>query len=120
MSAVKLKYALLLLSTPLLLSSCVSTSEITPYGKDTYIISVDDLSGMASPAKLQIKAAKAASEFCAKQGKVMRIRNTNEKGNWGWTSTSSSMVFSCVDENDAENTRPNLRKEPDVIIENLH
>lgn len=120
MGFVKLKYALLLLSTPVVLSSCVSTSEIIPYGKDSYIINVDDVSGMASPGKLQIKAAKAASDFCAQQGKVMRVRNTNEKGSWGWTSTSSSLIFSCIEENDAENTRPNLRKEPEVIIENQH
>jgi hypothetical protein len=114
------KLALVILSTLPILSSCASTSEIVPYGKDSYIISVDDVSGMASPTKLKIKAAKAASEFCAKQGKVMHVRNTDEKGNWGWTSTSSSLIFSCVDENDAENTRPNLQKAPDVIIENRH
>ena len=100
-----------------LLSGCASTSAIAPYGKDTYILTTDDVWGMHSSGKLQVKAAEEANEYCAKQGKVMRVRNTSGQGVQGWTGTSSSLIFSCIDENDPENTRPNLRKEGDTVIE---
>jgi hypothetical protein len=100
-----------------ILIGCASPSAIAPYGKDTYILSVDDVWGGYSPAQLQVKAAQEASAFCAKQGKVLRVRNTMGQGTYGWTSTSSSLIFSCVYESDPENTRPELRKEADTVIE---
>ena len=100
-----------------LLTGCASTSAIAPYGKDSYILSVEDMWGGQSSGKLQVKAAQEASEYCAKQGKVMRVRNTSGQGVQWWTGTSSNLIFSCIDENDPENTRPNLRKEADTIIE---
>jgi hypothetical protein len=102
--------------TVVLLTSCATTS-IAPYGKDSYIVSVEDMWGAQSSGKLQVKAAKEASEYCAKQGKVMRVRNTRGEGIQLWTGTSSNLIFSCIDENDPENTRPTLRKEADIIIE---
>ena len=99
------------------LFGCASTSAVVPYGKDSYIVSVDDVWGGYSPGKLQIKAAQKANAYCAKQGKVVRVRNTSGQGVHGWTSTSSNLIFSCIDESDPENTRPNLRKEADTVIE---
>jgi len=100
-----------------LLAGCASPSAVVPYGKDTYIINVDDAMGGYSSGSLQVKAAQHANAYCAKQGKVMRVRNTSNQGTQGWTSTSSSLIFSCIDENDPENTRPNLRTVPDTVIE---
>jgi hypothetical protein len=99
------------------ISGCASTSEVVPYGKDSYIISTEDSAGCLSPAKLQVNAAKEANEYCAKQGKVMRVRNTSSHGTQGWTGTSSSLIFSCISESDPEYTRPDLRREPDTVIE---
>jgi len=99
------------------LFGCASPSAIVPYGKDSYIVSVDDVWGGYSPGKLQVKAAQEANAYCAKQGKVVRVRNTSGQGTQGWTSTSSNLIFSCIDEYDPENTRPNLRKEADTVIE---
>lgn len=100
-----------------LLASCATPSQIAPYGKDSYIVAVDDAWGATSPQSLQVRAAQEANAFCAKQGKVMRVRNTSGQGTTGWTITSSSLVFSCIAPDDPENTRPDLRKEADTVIE---
>ena len=104
-------------SALVILSGCASTSEIVSYGKDSYLLNVEDITGVHSPGKLQVKAAQDASAYCAKQGKVMRVRNTPATDFARREGTSSSLVFSCIAENDPENTRPPLRKEPDVVIE---
>jgi len=112
-----MKIIVLLACAFILLTSCATTSSIAPYGKDSYILSVEDMWGGKSSGKLQVKAAQEASEYCAKQGKVMRVRNTSGQGVQGWTGTSSNLIFSCIDENDPENIRPNLKKEADTVIE---
>lgn len=112
-----MKSAILLVSAAALTVGCATPSAITPYGKDSYIMSVDDVWGGNSPGKLQVKAAQDANAYCAKQGKVLRVRNSTGQGTTGWTSTSSTLVFSCITESDIENTRPELRKEAGTIIE---
>jgi hypothetical protein len=101
----------------ILFMGCASTSAIVPYGKDSYIINAEDVWGGLSPGKLQVHAAQKADAYCAKQGKVMRVRNTSGQGVQWWTGTSSNLIFSCIDENDPENARPNLKKEADTVIE---
>ena len=115
---IKLKMIFVIVLTASLMYGCATPSKVVPYGKDTYLISVDDVWGGHSPAQLQVNAAEKANEYCSKQGKVIRVRNADEHGCWGWTSTSSSLIFSCVDVTDYENTRPELRKDPNIIIEN--
>jgi hypothetical protein len=78
---------------------------------------VDDFWGGHTPNSLQVKAGQQASAYCAQQGKVMRVRNTSNDGTPGWTSTSSSLIFSCISASDPENTRPELRPVPSTIIE---
>ena len=98
-------------------AGCSTPSAITSYGKDSYILSVDDIWGGNSPGRLQVKAAQDANAYCAQQGKVLRVRNTSGQGTTGWTSTSSTLIFSCITENDVENMRPDLRKEAETIFE---
>lgn len=90
------------------LVGCASTSQVTPYGKDTYILASEDIWGAYSSSSMQVNAARKAGEFCASQGKVMRVRSTTQEGTQLWTGTSSSLVFSCIAEGDSENTRPNM------------
>jgi hypothetical protein len=108
---------LFLCAFPLLLAGCASTTAVVPYGKDSYMLSSDDFWGAYSRGSLQVKAAQSASAFCAERGKVFVVRNTGGQGVQGWTSTSSTLIFSCVSENDPEHQRPNLRKEADTVIE---
>lgn len=100
------------------LVGCATTSDIVPYGKDSFLLSSEDVWGGYSQGSLQVKAAQRASSFCAEQGKVFVVRNTAGQGVQGWTGTSSTLIFSCILETDSEYQRPNLRKEPDVVIEN--
>lgn len=106
----KMKNALAVLGIAALAAGRATPSTVTPYGKDSYIIAVDDGWGVYSSSSLQVKAAQEANAFCAKQGKVLRVRNASERGTAGWTGTSSSLVFSCISEADPENTRPDLRR----------
>lgn len=99
------------------LIGCASTSDIVPYGADSYMLSSDDVWGGYSQGSLQVKAAQRATDFCAKKEKVFIVRNTNSQGTQGWTSTSSTLIFSCVSKDDPEYQRPNLRKEADTVIE---
>lgn len=111
-----MRFSIVLLFSSVI-AACASSSGITPYGKDTFLLNMDDVWGGNTSGGLQVKAAKEANEFCAKSGKVMRVRNTSGSGTAGWTSTSSALIFSCISENDPENTRPDLRREPNVVIE---
>jgi hypothetical protein len=99
------------------LFGCATTSNIVSYGKDSYMLSANDIWGGYSGGSLQVKAAERANEFCRKQGKVFVVRNTGSGGVQGWTPTSSTLVFSCISESDPENIRPNLRREADTVIE---
>lgn len=47
----------------------------------------------------------------------MTVRNTTDKGSQWYTGTSSDLIFSCIDENDRENVRPNFKKNADTVIE---
>lgn len=99
------------------LVGCATTSDVVPYGKDSFLLSSGDVWGGYSQGTLQVKAAQRASAFCAERGKVFVVRNAGGQGVQGWTSTSSTLIFSCVSENDPEYQRPNLRKEADTVIE---
>jgi hypothetical protein len=54
------------------------------------------------------RAANMASKKCSESGQVIVIRNLSTDIN------GATMVFSCVDENDPENQRPNLRQDNGV------
>jgi hypothetical protein len=99
------------------LAGCATTSEIAPYGRESFILSAGDIWGGYSGGSLQVRAAQTANEFCQKQGKVFVVRNTSVSGVQGWSSTSSTLIFSCVSESDPEFSRPNLRREADTVIE---
>jgi hypothetical protein len=97
------------------LAGCASTSAVTPYGRDSYIVSAQDSMHVPSPAKLQVRAAQKANEFCASKGMVMHVRNTSN--NVDFSGSSSSLICSCISESDPEHVRPDLRTVPDTVIE---
>src|SRR5690349_398851 len=99
-----------------LLAACVSTSEVVPAGKDSYMI-VGRAQGGMNAGKGQIEAVKAANSYCAQTGKVMVIRRTDTAGNAGFGGEHDTLIFSCVAENDPEYQRPNLRKDPTTVVE---
>ena len=84
----------------LMLSGC---STMAPAGRDSFMVHTS-----SGP-----RAANMASKKCSESGQVIVIRNLSTDIN------GATMVFSCVDENDPENQRPNLRKDNGVnTVEN--
>lgn len=101
-----------------LLTGCVTASEIVPAGKDSYMISASAMGGLNS-GKGIIEATKTANAYCAKSGKFIVIRHSETGGNAGFGGEHSNLIFTCVNENDPEYGRPNLRKDNGVsTIEN--
>lgn len=103
--------------TCLSLTACMSTSEVVPVGKDTYMLSARASGLLASSSEVPIEAMKAANVHCASLGRRMIIRRTDTQGIPGLTDMSSSLIFSCVTEDDPEYKRPDLQKDPSVIIQ---
>ena len=69
-----MKYALWMMLAASL-AGCVTTSNIVPAGKDTYMISAaNDACGNCAPA--QIRATEQASAYCAKLGKTFVLKDT--------------------------------------------
>jgi putative hemolysin len=100
----------------LILSGCVTTSDVVPVGKDSYLVSVSARGNNAGAGR--IESAKAAVKYCAARGQHMIIRRTDTSGiALGAIPETTALVFSCVDESDPEWQRPNLQADPTVRIE---
>ena len=109
-------HKLSLLASIALVTSCVSSSDIVPVGKDSYLIS-GRANGGLNAGKGTIEATKRANAYCAGQNKFMIIRRVDTNGNEAVFGESANIIFSCVDQNDPEYTRPNLRKDPTTVVE---
>lgn len=91
-----------------LVTGCAVASQIVPMGRDSYLVTAPEtLNGTG-----RIIVVKSASQYCESSGTHMIVRRLD--GN----ALTVSLVFSCVASDDPEYRRPNLRKEPNVIIEN--
>lgn len=86
--------SLLLVTFTLCLSAC-TTSTISPYGQDTFLLTVADDLGTSQKAKLRARAAQEANAHCAGMGKQMTVGSAEDKGVAWLSSTSSQLVFSC-------------------------
>lgn len=110
-----MKFQCLLISL-LVLSGCSVSSPIMPVGKDTFMVSSHV--GACINCAASITSIKAANEYCAQQGKVIVMRNSNSSTNQYGYETSNQLTFSCVSQNDSENTRLTLRKDNGVLTIN--
>ena len=104
------RYAKLVLIsyTTLLLTGCALPSEVVPMGKDSYMVTAPETIG----GQGRIIVVNAANKYCSSQNTYMIVRRMDASG------MAVSLMFSCVSEDDPEYQRPNLKKEPNVIIEN--
>ena len=91
-----------------LLAGCAAASQIVPVGRDSYIVTAPETLGGTG----RIIVAKAANQYCDSSGNHMIVRRLDG------SALTVSLVFSCVSVDDPEYKRPNLRNEPNVIIEN--
>jgi hypothetical protein len=88
------------------LASCATVgSDVVPVGKDTYQLSMTGV-GFATQANTNIKALKAANDYCSKMNKHMVPQHSAESGVYGWSPRQDSLVFRCLDENDPAYVRP--------------
>ena len=97
------------------LSACMSTSDIVPAGKDSYMVTVS----MSGPGAGQgrVNAVKSANAYCATISKHMIIRRYDTSGA-GVTVNPlvTTLIFSCVGDSDPEWARPNLHTDPTTVI----
>ena len=78
-------------------SGCVSVTDITPAGKNTYMVGTSAKGGLMSDAEVAAKSIKKANEFCASKNQVIQIISTNSSGVQMWTPQENTLMFSCVD-----------------------
>jgi hypothetical protein len=92
------------------LTGCVTVgSDVVPVGKDTYQLSMTGV-GFATQANTNIKALKAANDYCSKIGKHMVPASSAESGVYGWSPRQDNLVFKCLEGNDPGylQPRPNI------------
>ena len=83
-------------------AGCVTVpSTVVPIGKDTYQLSMTGV-GFATQANTNVKALKAASEYCEKLGKHLVFQRNAESGVYGWSPRQSNLTFLCLDANDPD------------------
>jgi hypothetical protein len=100
----------------LVTAGCVSTSEVVPLGKDSYMLNSTSRGGL-NAGREQIDGAKAANAYCDAMGKHMIVRRMDTHGVAGWTPITAQFVFSCVSTDDPEYQRPNLQHDPTTRVE---
>ena len=95
----------ILLFASLLVTSCASMSEITPVGKDTYMMASSS-NAAKSGGELKAKLAQKASMFCADHGKLMMLVGFSAEDMAFGRIASAEITFRCLLENDPEYIRP--------------
>ena len=109
-----------LLFFPLIvLAGCASNSGVVPIGQDTFMVSRQAATGFSGSGTLKAEAFQEASQYCARQNKLLQVVHTSEArppyvmGNF----PKAEIQFMCLSERDAELARPKLRRDADSIIE---
>ena len=89
-----------------LIAGCATIgSDVVPVGKDTYQMSMTGV-GFATQANTDIKALKAANDYCNKLNKHMVPKTSAESGVYGWSPRQDNLVFTCLDANDPAYLHP--------------
>lgn len=92
------------------LAGCSSVSDVTPVGKDTYMVGSQVRGGLTSWAEVKSLALQRAASYCGGLGKHMAIVDTETHGARGWTPQEAEITFRCLDEDDPEYQRPEATK----------
>ena len=91
-----LKTALPLLVLATLLSGCMTTSDISATGEDTYSVSTLACPACGGTGKAENMALEAANEFCGAQGKEVVTQNL-DIGAWEYNGAGTTeLLFKCV------------------------
>ena len=79
----------------LTLAACVTTSEVVPTGKDTYLLTSSARGGL-DPGAQVIAATKKANEYCEARHMKMVVQKLDTSGVPMWTPERSTLAFACV------------------------
>ena len=102
----------------LLMSGCAATYDPVQIGKDTY--SSAGSWGWSSSSGIRNDLYKEASEFCARQGKVMdALQATGQDAQWdpGGKWAGAELTFMCLDRNDPQYARKQMQFQPNVRVQ---
>lgn len=80
----------------IILVGCVSLTAPVSVGKDTYMIGLGATGGFSSDAELLAESIRAASSFCAQQGKDLEVQSSSSSGVQMWTPQSNQVIFKCL------------------------
>ena len=98
------------------LSGCLATSQVFEMGRDTYSVTAT-ADGFRSAADARESVFQAGMEKCKSLGKRFMIANESIARTRMAIDTTVTVTFRCLNESDPEYARPNVRKTPDVVIE---
>ncbi len=98
------------------LTGCVSTSAVLEVGRDTYSVS-STADGMASASSAREKAYLAGKEKCNKDGKQFQMIHEKSERTRMDIDTTITVTFRCLNQQDREYQRPEIRTVPNTVIE---
>lgn len=101
-------------------AACTSVSDVTPIGRDTFMVGSQARGGFISTADLIAMSAQKANAYCATIGKSMTPDNIQNSGVRGFTPQENTFMFRCLDASDPGYARPSLRPSPTTVIELRH
>ena len=84
------------------LAACASMTDIVPAGKDTYMLSASDFSGLSGPGALRTAELQRANAYCGSLGRHMKALSATGRGVAGWTPTDAALTFQCLADTDPE------------------
>ena len=107
------KFITLLLAS-FLLTSCASTSDVIPVGKDTYTLAKSSAGMGKGGVTLKAALVKKASKFCAKEEKLLLLTDVTLVEQSVGRPASAEIIFRCLYENDPEYVRPSVNYNHDT------
>ena len=109
----------MLFTVVVLLSGCASNSGVVPIGKDTFMVSRQAATGFSGSGTLKAEAFQEASIYCSGLGKTLQVISTHEASPPYILANfpKAEIQFMCLSNEDAELSRPKLKKVADSIIE---
>ena len=94
----------------LALSGCVSTSDVVPIGKDTYVVNATSHGVLGGSGDESTEAMKTANAYCENMGKHMMARSVEKQGPGLQAGVgiaiTATFEFRCLNESDPEYKRP--------------
>ncbi|KZY80927.1 hypothetical protein A3741_18205, partial [Oleiphilus sp. HI0069] len=96
----------------LLVSGCATSSGVIPIGIDTYLISRSQKGFDVVGGSVKADVYKEAFAFCNNQNKHFQVVRVSQKDMVPFTSDAQAEIqFMCLDKEDPELTRPNIKRE---------